>query len=106
MKFYKLDNVGERGWFIGDFPEAVLSTKEFEICYKTIEQGYTEPHYHTNCKEIILITSGIAIINGREVREGDIIVIELGEINDIYAKTNFTAVGIKTPAGGPDKVLI
>jgi mannose-6-phosphate isomerase-like protein (cupin superfamily) len=106
MKFYRIENVGQRGWFIGDYPEAVVSSKEFEICYTSIEEGYIQSHYHTKCREIVLITSGIAIINGREIREGDIVVIEKGEVNDIYAKTKITVVGVKVPAGGQDKVLL
>ena len=31
MKKFRLSESGARGWFIGDFPEAVVRTKNFEV---------------------------------------------------------------------------
>ena len=56
---------------------------------------------------ILLVTKGKGIINGKKIKKGDIVVINQGEINDLIAKTKkFTAVGVKIPAGGNDKVRI
>ena len=77
------------------------------MCYQTTKKGYTDPHYHTKCTEILLVTKGKAIINGKKIKKGDIVVINQGEINDLLVITKkFTAVGVKLPAGGNDKVRI
>ena len=34
MKKHKLSESGARGWFIGDFPQAVVRTKDFEANYQ------------------------------------------------------------------------
>jgi len=107
MQISKLKNAGKNGWYIGDFDAAVIKSTDVEVCYSTIKQGYTDPHYHTKCTEILLVTRGKGIINGKKIKKGDIVVINQGEINDLIAKTKkFTAVGVKIPAGGSDKVRI
>lgn len=107
MQITKLKNTGKNGWFIGDFDSAIVKSTEVEVCYNTIKKGHTNPHYHTKCTEIILITKGKGIINGTKVKKGNIIVINQGETNDLIAKTKkFTVVGVKIPAGGSDKVRI
>jgi len=35
MKKFQLSEAGARGWFVGDFPEAIHRTKDFETCYQT-----------------------------------------------------------------------
>ena len=107
MQISKLKNAGKNGWYIGDFDDAVIKSTAVEVCYCTIKQGYTDPHYHTKCTEILLVTRGKGIINGKKIKKGDIVVINQGEINDLFAKTKkFTDVGVKIPAGGSDKVRI
>ena len=107
MQISKLKNAGKNGWYIGDFDAAIVKSTAVEVCYSTIEQGYTDPHYHTKCTEILLVTKGKGIINGKKIKKGDIVVINQVEINDLIAKTKkFTAVGVKIPAGGNDKVRI
>lgn len=107
MQISKLKDAGKNGWYIGDFDSAVVKSTDVEVCYNTIKKGYTDPHYHTKCDEILLVTKGKAFINGTKVKKGDIIVISQGEVNDIAAVTKkFTAVGVKIPAGGNDKVRV
>ena len=107
MQISKLKNAGKNGWYIGDFGDAVVKSTAVEVCYHKVKQGYTDPHYHTKCTEIILVTRGKGIINNTKVKKGNIIVINQGEINDLVAITkNFTAIGVKIPAGGSDKVRI
>jgi len=106
MKFLKLNDVGSRGWFIGDYPEALIQTDQFEVCYDEVEKLNCEPHYHTKCREIILITEGIVMAGNRECRKGDIIIFEKGDINDIIGITDYKIVVVKVPAGGDDKIVL
>jgi len=106
MKFYKQSEVGERGWFIGNYPEALIKTDQFEICYDEVERNICEPHYHTRCIEILLITEGIVVVGGKTCKKGDIVVFEKGDINDIVGITDYKTVCVKIPAGGSDKVRI
>jgi len=106
MKFYHAKEVGVRGWFIGDYPEAIIQTDQFEVCYDEVEKNLCEPHYHTRCREIILITEGVVMAGNRECRKGDIIVFEKGDINDIVGITDYKVVVVKVPAGGNDKIIV
>ena len=106
MKFYKDNEVGSRGWFIGNYPEAIIQTDQFEICYDEVEKNICEPNYHTCCTEIVLITEGIVMAGNRRCIKGDIIVFEKGDINDMIGVTDYKIVVVKVPAGGDDKVIL
>jgi quercetin dioxygenase-like cupin family protein len=106
MKHKKLKDAGRRGWFIGDFSEAAFQSKEVEICYCTEEPGPSVKHYHTRCTEIVLIISGKLICQEIEFSDGDIIILEPGEINDFNYLAKTEMIGIKLPAGGNDKICI
>jgi hypothetical protein len=68
MKKYKLSESGARGWFIGDFPEAVIRTKDFEVCWQGNRAGAKDrPHIHKIITEVQLITSGCIRINGKNL---------------------------------------
>ena len=107
MQLTKVKRAGKNGWYIGDFDTAVVKSTAVEVCYNKIKKGYTDPHYHTKCTEIILVIRGKGIIKGKKVKKGNIIVINQGEINDLVAiSKKFTVIGVKIPAGGSDKVRI
>lgn len=106
MQHYRLSETGARGWFIGAFPEAIVETDMFEVCYTVEHKGAANPHYHTRCKEIVLIISGSAEYQGKIYRDGDILVFESGDINSMQYLETTAMVGVKVPAGGSDKVLI
>jgi len=107
MIFSSLDKAGDNGWYIGDFESALFKSKNIEVCYQTTEKGYTDPHYHTKCTEILLVTRGKAILNEQKIKKGDIVIIDKGEVNDLLVITKkFTVVGVKIPAGGNDKVRV
>ena len=73
MKKLRLSDSGARGWFIGDFPEAVVRTKDFEVCYQTNSQDYpTDDHYHKVITEIQLVVRGCLVVNGEEFHAGEI----------------------------------
>lgn len=106
MKHTHLSKTGERGWFIGSFPEAALQTDLTEVCYRTEPISITPAHYHTKCTETLLIVDGIVKCNGEVYTKGDILIFEPGESHFFEHLTECTVITVKTPAGGHDKVCI
>jgi hypothetical protein len=103
MKTFKLSDTGARGWFIGDFPEAVFHTKDFEVTYQKNARGQTASHIHKISHEITLVISGHQICNGQMFGPGDICVLEPGDISQIEYLEETEVVTIKTPSVPSDK---
>ena len=107
MKKLKLSDSGARGWFIGDFPEAVVRTKDFEVCYQTNSQEYpTDDHYHKVITEIQLVIRGCLVVNGEEFHAGEICVLEPGEEYRSYYLEPTDVVAVKFPSVPDDKYLL
>ena len=107
MKKLRLSDSGARGWFIGDFPEAVVRTKDFEVCYQTNSQDYpTDDHYHKVITEIQLVIRGCLVVNGEEFHAGEICVLEPGEEYRSYYLEPTDVVAVKFPSVPDDKYLL
>lgn len=106
MKHVRFENTGRRGWFVGGFPEAAHQTDHAEVCYCVEKPGTGIKHYHTVCTETVLIVSGKVTCQGKEYTDGDILVFEPGDINDCIYVEETVMIGVKTPAGKDDKVLV
>lgn len=107
MKKLKLSDSGSRGWFVGNFPEAVVKTKEFEVCYQENSQDYpTQDHYHKIVTEVQLVIRGCIVINGEEFRAGEICVLEPGEHYSSYYLEPTDVVAVKFPSIPNDKYYI
>jgi len=106
MKNFKLKNM-TRGWFVGNFPSSAFQTDKCEATYKYFGKGEThEKHFHKISTEIILITTGEALINEKKFREGDILVVEPKEVISFKALTNTAIITIKVPSIPDDKYLV
>ena len=103
MKQYKLSDAGARGWFVGDFSEAVFQTKDFEVCYQTNQRGHAASHIHNVITEITLVTSGKLLTNGRIYTAGDIYILEPGDISQTEYLEETSVITIKTPSIPEDK---
>jgi hypothetical protein len=107
MKKFRLSEAGARGWFIGDFPEAVIQTKNFEVCWQSNPAGRVDrPHMHKVITEVQLITVGRMVINGEEFGPGDIYVSEPGEEYRARYLEDTNVVAIKFPSIPGDKYYI
>jgi hypothetical protein len=107
MKKFRLSESGARGWFIGDFPEAVIRTKDFECCWQENKAGNKDrPHCHKIITEVQLITNGRMIINGEEFGPGDIYMSEPGEHYYAEYLEDTKVVAIKFPSIPDDKYYI
>jgi hypothetical protein len=106
MQKLKLSDSGARGWFIGDFPEAIHRTRDFEVCYQVTPVGKSPTHFHKIVKEIQLITRGKMIVNGETFEAGDICILEPGEICECEIVEELNTVCIKTPSVPNDKYYV
>ena len=107
MKKFRLADSGARGWFIGDFPEAVVRAQDFEVCWQSNPAGHQDtPHMHKIITEVQLITSGRMNINGEEFGPGDIYVSEPGEPYHAYYMEDTQVVAVKFPSIPSDKYYI
>ena len=106
MKNYKLSDSGARGWFIGDFPEAVLKTKDFEVCYQTNQRRHADSHIHHEITEVTLVVSGRVLTNGMIYTAGDIYIMEPGDISQTEYLEETSVITVKTPSIPSDKELL
>ena len=106
MQRYKLSDTGARGWFIGDFDNAIYRTKDFEVTYQKNPRSQTASHVHKLAHEITLVISGRQICNGEMFVAGDICVLEPGDISQIEYLEETEVVTIKTPSIPSDKHLL
>lgn len=98
------DMVG--GWFVGAFSPTALRCEAAEFGVKHYRAGDVEAaHYHRLGTEVTLILDGRARMCGREVRSGDILVLEPGIVTGFHAITDVTTVVVKTPSVPGDKYL-
>ena len=106
MKKHRLSESGARGWFIGDFPEAVYRTKDFELNWQTNVRGHGTNHYHKIITEIQLVTRGRMLVNGTVFEPGDICTLEPGDISQIDYLEETDTVCIKFPSVPDDKYIL
>ena len=106
MKKHKLSDSGARGWFIGDFPEAVVRTRDFEVNYQLNPKGHTPSHLHKIITEVTLIISGRMLVNGQLFEPGDIFILEPGDIGQVEYLEDTGTVAIKFPSIPDDKYYV
>jgi mannose-6-phosphate isomerase-like protein (cupin superfamily) len=107
LKKLKLSDSGARGWFVGDFPEAVHRTRDFEVCWQPNSQDYDlAPHYHRVVTEIQLVVRGRMIVNDVEFGVGDICYLEPGDHYRSSYLEPTDVVAIKFPSVPNDKYLL
>lgn len=106
MQRVKLENM-ERGWFIGGFSPTALTTDACEAACKHYAAGEREAaHFHKIATEVTLIASGTVQMNGERFSQGDIVVVQPGEVVNFEAIEAATTMVIKIPAVLGDKYLV
>lgn len=95
-----------KGWFVGGFAPAALSTAACEVAVKHYAAGAVEPaHFHKVATEVTLVLSGRVRMAGREWGPGDIVVLEPGEVSAFEALSDAVNVVVKVPGAPDDKYL-
>lgn len=101
MNIFSLSDM-KKGWIVGDFAPSVLRSQDFEVAVQTHEKGYKAPlHLHKKFIEINTIISGHMIVNGRELKAGDIFVFDVMEVSDAEFLEDTTLVVVR-PGSDPD----
>jgi quercetin dioxygenase-like cupin family protein len=93
-----------RGWFIGNFEPSLLKTDQFEVSLLQHAKGekWTR-HYHAVATEYNVLIKGLMKINGETMIEGDVFVLEPGEIAEPEFLEDCTLICVKTPSLPGDK---
>lgn len=103
MKVEHLDEF-TKGWFVGNFSPSLYKTNDVEVAIKKYHGGEKEgAHYHKIATEITVIISGTVKMNGVVYHEGDIVVMEPGDITDFEAISDVVNVVVKIPGANFDK---
>ncbi|MFM0608133.1 hypothetical protein PQR05_26735 [Paraburkholderia sediminicola] len=106
MNSAKLDDM-VKGWFVGAFAPTAFSTENCEVAVKRYKAGEKEAaHYHKVATEVTLVLSGKVRMAGKEWGEGDIVVLEPGDVTDFEAVTDAVNVVVKTPGALNDKFVL
>ncbi len=93
-----------RGWFVGDFEPSVVRMSEAEVAVQRFRAGDIEAeHHHRAAVEVTVIVSGRAIMCGREVSAGDILVLPPGTATSFQALEDTVTAVVKTPSVLGDK---
>ena len=96
-----------KGWFVGGFKPTAFSTEACEVGVKAYKAGDSEvAHYHKVATEITLVLSGTVTMLDKTWSEGDIIVLEPGDITAFEALTDATTVVVKVPGALNDKYVV
>ena len=106
MKQFKLADSGERGWFVGDFAEAVFRTTDFEVGLQIHPRSYCASHYHIEITEITVVVSGKVLTNGIVFTAGKGYILYPNDISQMEYLEETTIVTIKTPSIPTDKYLL
>ena len=105
MKTYPFSSM-KGGWFVGPFTPTAFTTDACEVSYKVHRAGEDWPsHYHRKATEINLLTQGVMVIQGRELTDGTVFVLEPYEIANPIFLTDCHIVCVKVPGVKDDKVI-
>lgn len=95
------------GWFVGNFLPTAYWTDKFEVCYKEHKKDeFWDEHYHVIATEINFLISGSMLINDKEIKAGQIFVIEPNFIAKPTFLEDCNLVVIKTPSITNDKFIV
>lgn len=98
MKLSRIeDYVG--GWFIGNFSPTAYKTDQFEVSFKIHPKGQKwDIHYHDIVTEINVVVRGNMILQGKELKTGDVFILEPYEIADPEFLEDTEIICVKTPS--------
>jgi quercetin dioxygenase-like cupin family protein len=96
-----------RGWLVGNFEPTCYKTAACEVACQHFDAGETEaPHVHRVATEITLVVSGRAVMAGRELTAGDILVLDPGDAAGFTAIEPTTTLVVKLPSAPGDKYAV
>lgn len=96
-----------KGWFIGNFDPSLLKTNDVEVAVKKYHTGDSEEaHFHKIATEYTVVLNGRVRMFGREFSDGDIIVVEPGDVTAFECLSEAITVVVKIPGANNDKYIV
>jgi len=96
-----------KGWFVGGFEPNAFKTDSCEVGVKQYKAGDKEAaHYHKIATEITVLLSGSVSMCDQVWAEGDIIVLEPGDVTAFEALTDAVTIVVKVPGALNDKYVV
>ena len=106
MKIHRIEEM-TGGWFIGNFEPSAFKTNQFEVGYKLHLAGEKwDAHYHKEADEVTFLLRGRMIIQGKELKSGDVFVINRYEVADPVFLEDCEVIVVKTPSVICDKYTV
>lgn len=103
MKTAKLKDM-TKGWLVGNFEPTLYKTNDCEVAIKSYHKGDVEAaHYHKIATEITAIVNGKVRMFDTIFTEGDIVIVEPGDITAFEALEDSVNVVVKLPGVNNDK---
>ncbi len=92
------------GWFVGAFSPSLAHLEAAEVAVQHFAAGQVEPeHHHRVATEITVLVSGRAIMCGREIAAGDVLVLPPGTTTAFEAIEDCVTAVVKVPSVPGDK---
>lgn len=105
MKVANLETM-KGGWFVGNFEPTVIKTNQVEAAVKRYHKGdYEQAHYHKIATELTVVIYGKVRMFSKEFSQGDIIIVEPGDVTDFKALEDTVCTVIKYPGAENDKYI-
>jgi hypothetical protein len=104
VKKYSINDF-QRGWFIGDFDNALMRTTDFEVALIQCPKGTHPKHHHKIVTEYNVLVQGKLKIGNAVLKTGDIYVIQPNETTEQEFLEDSIVVCVKTPSIPTDKYL-
>lgn len=106
MKVEKISNM-TKGWFVGNFEPSLYQTNDCEVAVKSYAKGEKEQsHYHKIATEITVVVKGRVRMFDTIFMEGDIVIVEPGDITAFEALDDAVNVVVKLPGANNDKYIV
>lgn len=106
MKVEKLSDM-KAGWFIGNFEPSLYRTNDCEVAVKNYSKGdKEEKHFHKIATEFTVIVKGKVKMFDKVFQEGDIVVVEPGDVTGFEALDDVINVVVKVPGANNDKYIV
>lgn len=96
-----------KGWFIGNFEPSLLKTNDVEVAVKRYHSGDNEEaHFHKIATEYTVVLSGCVRMFEKIFSDGDIIVVEPGDVTTFECLSDAVTVVVKIPGANNDKYVV
>ena len=105
MKVYSLDDM-VRGWFVGDFSPAIVTTPFFELGVLTRKKGENcHNHIHISSTEVNVLLDGKMTLNGTDLKQNDVFILDKNEESDATFHEDCRILVLRVPSITNDKVI-